>query len=602
VKFLNPKGLWLLLGIPVLIIIYLIKAQHEDRAVSSTYIWQLSSKFMKKRLPVQKLKRILAFILQLAVIVSIALLAARPAIESGDACDYILIIDASASMLKSDTDGKTRFDKAVEQASAFSSEIEKGHTVSIILAAGDASYILQNSTSQNEVKLTLKNVSCSYEECDVDKALSLAKLLCDHSENPDVIFFTDRDYECENVGIVNLANEEWNVSVSSLTYQKNGKDYSFEGSLTSYGKDATLTVGLRVDGSIVDAKIIDLEDSVAGTVEFTRTLSGGFDTAEIFIETSDSLSADNSYAVCRKNERSYSVTLVSASPLYLESCLKALGNVSVSVAATVEEAELSGKDIYIFDGIYPESYPEDGSVIQLGTEKLPDGISAGDTVPEVADLEKDPTVVSELYELLHLSGTVVSEHTPLAGNSYWEKLLYCGNDPVLCAKKNKNGTAFTVISFDLHNSNLPMQADFVTLFRNLIEYSAPSLIDDTDYTAGEAVKLSVTGDADLLYVVYPDESIKTLSTASNTASIIVEVPGIYTAVLSNGDAGEYAGFYVHLPASEITDTPGGELKLELAAEENNVTEHALEELWFWIVAALLLIILIEWGLYCYEHY
>ncbi|MBQ8912233.1 MAG: BatA domain-containing protein, partial [Clostridia bacterium] len=50
-RFLNPAGLWLLLGIPVLIIIYLIKSQHEQRAVSSTYIWKLSERFAQKRLP-----------------------------------------------------------------------------------------------------------------------------------------------------------------------------------------------------------------------------------------------------------------------------------------------------------------------------------------------------------------------------------------------------------------------------------------------------------------------------------------------------------------------------------------------------------------------
>ena len=49
-RFLNPAGLWLLLGVPILIIIYLIKAHHEERQVSSTYIWKLSEKFMKKRL------------------------------------------------------------------------------------------------------------------------------------------------------------------------------------------------------------------------------------------------------------------------------------------------------------------------------------------------------------------------------------------------------------------------------------------------------------------------------------------------------------------------------------------------------------------------
>ncbi len=51
-SFQNPAGLWLLLGIPVLIAIWLIRPQHENRRVSSSYIWRLSDRFMKRRLPI----------------------------------------------------------------------------------------------------------------------------------------------------------------------------------------------------------------------------------------------------------------------------------------------------------------------------------------------------------------------------------------------------------------------------------------------------------------------------------------------------------------------------------------------------------------------
>ena len=73
--FLNPNGLWLLLGIPVLIIIYLIKNQHEDKQVSSTYIWKLSSKFAKKRLPIQRLRNFILFLIQLLLISAAAIIA-----------------------------------------------------------------------------------------------------------------------------------------------------------------------------------------------------------------------------------------------------------------------------------------------------------------------------------------------------------------------------------------------------------------------------------------------------------------------------------------------------------------------------------------------
>ena len=50
-SFENPKGLWMLLGIPVLIFIHLVKSKHEDQPVSSTYLWKLAEKFMKQVLP-----------------------------------------------------------------------------------------------------------------------------------------------------------------------------------------------------------------------------------------------------------------------------------------------------------------------------------------------------------------------------------------------------------------------------------------------------------------------------------------------------------------------------------------------------------------------
>ena len=47
-SFLNPAGLWGLLGIPVLILIYIIKPKFQEKLVTSTFIWKLSQKYKKK--------------------------------------------------------------------------------------------------------------------------------------------------------------------------------------------------------------------------------------------------------------------------------------------------------------------------------------------------------------------------------------------------------------------------------------------------------------------------------------------------------------------------------------------------------------------------
>ena len=601
-RFLNPAGLWLLLGVPILIIIYLIKAQHEDRPVSSTYIWRLSSRFMKKRLPMQKIKKILMFAMQLAVIVSVALMAARPAFVGGDACDYIAIIDASASMQIKDDSGKSRFDYAISQVEDLANEITNGHSLSVIIASDNASYLVQGSTSLNEVKLALNNTDCSYGDCNTTEAISLAQLMCDRSDKSEVIFYTDSEYTAENVTVVNLNKNEWNISVTSLSGKADGKNTVFTGKVTSYNQETTVTVGLRIDGTVVDAQIIDCAADEETEVVFTAEGVTSYDTAEVFLETSDALAEDNSYAICRKNDKTYGVLLVSESPLYLESALNALGNCEVTVASSLEDAQLSGQDLYVFDGITPEEYPTDGSVLVFGTDNLPEGITAGETITTATALKMDNSKSSDIYTGLSFDDTVVTNFKGLTGNAYWEKLLYCDEWSVLATRKMDNGMHVSVVSFDVHDSNLPMQTDFVMFIRNLVEYSVPGLLKDTDHTAGDTVELTVMPAAEQIYVEYPDESIKSVSTANDYATVVVEEVGIYTAVMTTADGGEYVDFFVHIPDGEVTSTSGGTLEIEINTNSDIEAEQAISEIWFWIVLMMLLLILVEWGWYYHEQY
>ncbi len=602
-KFQNPAGLWLLLGIPVLIIIYLIKAQHEDYPVSSTYIWKLSSRFMKKRLPMQKIKKILTFVMQLLMIVAVSLIAARPAIVNGESCDYIAIIDASASMQIRDENGTSRFEYAIAKALELTDEITNGHTVSIILASDSASYLVQGSKSVNEVKLALSNANCTYSECDAEEAISLAQLMCDRSNNAEVIFYTDCEYaEVENISIINLNQNEWNVALESLSAKKDGKNIVFNGTLTSYNKDVSVTVGLKIDGSTVDAQIVECVSGQSTEIIFTSENVSSYDTAEIYIESEDGLKADNSYAICRKSDRTYGVLLVSESPLYLESALKALGNCEVTVVSSLAEAELTGQDLYVFDGISPEEYPTDGSVLVFGTDHLPDGLTANSTSTSAVALSMNSNLQSDIYEGLSFSGTVVTNYASLLGNAVWEFLLYCGDDAVLATQKQNSGLHFTVASFDLHDSNWPMQTDFVLFVRNIVEYSVPGMLKDTDYTAGETIALTVMPATEQLYIELPNESIKVLSTAGETCTYTANDIGIYTAVMTTVDGGEYVDFFVHLLEGEVTKNSGNVLKIQLPSDTDVSSDEAVSEMWFWIAVVMLLIVLLEWGWYYHEQY
>ena len=64
-SFLYPLGLLGLIGIPILIIIYILKNKYTEQTISSTYLWRLSEKFLKKKKPISKISGIISLILQI---------------------------------------------------------------------------------------------------------------------------------------------------------------------------------------------------------------------------------------------------------------------------------------------------------------------------------------------------------------------------------------------------------------------------------------------------------------------------------------------------------------------------------------------------------
>ena len=121
-RLLIPLGLLGLLGIVALIIIYLIKPNFQQKFISSTFIWKLSLKYRRKKLPVNMLRNILLIICQVLIITSCALILAKPVIAEEEIkynSEQIIVIDASANMRakhKEFGEDVTRFEKAVEKA------------------------------------------------------------------------------------------------------------------------------------------------------------------------------------------------------------------------------------------------------------------------------------------------------------------------------------------------------------------------------------------------------------------------------------------------------------------------------------------------------
>ena len=58
-SFANPWAFLALLAIPLLIIIYIIKNKYREDTDPSTYLWELSRKFLKRKNPISRIENLI---------------------------------------------------------------------------------------------------------------------------------------------------------------------------------------------------------------------------------------------------------------------------------------------------------------------------------------------------------------------------------------------------------------------------------------------------------------------------------------------------------------------------------------------------------------
>ena len=292
-SFQNPAGLWLLLGVPVLIVIWLIRPPYEKKVVSSTYLWQLSERFMKKHLPLHRLTRWLSFLMQLMLIVGSAFYAAQPVWNHGDRVDYLVILDSTASMQMVNAEGMTRYERAAQQIMTLADETSKGHTISILLASDVPEMILTDAASAADVRTALDSHPCGYGSGSLSQAMPLAQLFMDEHPGSRVMLYTDQTVtETEGLTLVSLNENEWNAAMTGISVQQ-GTDGKLmvSGVVVSYEQDVEISVGVKVDGVLKDAAAIACAADEPTVVSFIVNASA-YETIELYMEPKDVFTSD----------------------------------------------------------------------------------------------------------------------------------------------------------------------------------------------------------------------------------------------------------------------------------------------------------------------
>ena len=229
-RLLAPLGLLGLLSIVALIIIYIIKPNYQQKFISTTFIWKLSLKYRRKRIPTSRLRNIILIICQILILTIATLIMTWPSVvtvnTNASDNEAIIILDASASMRTFDDKNVTRFERAVNEIDRLVEETEKNNGVISLIYADDdpdSSFERVSGDGAEDLKRTLSgyiegsdDILCTYGTADIDKALELCEKVLLINPSAKIYLFTDKTYAYapEDVTVVNVNDgSEYNIAI-----------------------------------------------------------------------------------------------------------------------------------------------------------------------------------------------------------------------------------------------------------------------------------------------------------------------------------------------------------------------------------------------------
>lgn len=641
-SLLTPLGLLGLIGLIVLLIIYIIKPNYQNKVISSTFVWHLSLRYRKKKIPINKLRNIILIICQVLIISISAFIIAQPFIpeeQADTSSEKILIIDASASMLSSSA-GQSRVERAVDRAleDAKKALEEKDQKVSVILATDEPRFLVQElgvdqatlvyDALNSIVDPAAEERMFTYSEPDIDGAIKLAEEITAFTPDVEVLLYTDTTYiDKGKINVVNVSEAtDWNAAILDVRAEIVENWYVFEIDVATYGIDSDVrvfcdiigvngegngtgsnininTVARCFNGQVTTLRFANYDENAtdadpdARPDEIVQVYS--FENINVRVDESDSLALDNVYFLYGGMKPTLKVQYHSARPnnffssalMVLRDQLKEDWNMEITEVKKDAKPEIEGFDIYIFEHVVPAVLPIDGIVIIMDPDQMPAGEMKLSSywMPFAGSWKMHAEDPHPIMKNITPENIEVSLYRSVSDYGDFIPIMSCEDDPVVFIK-DEIDSKMVVMNFDIHYSNFSMILEFPIFMHNIFEYFSPTTIKDHVYEINDTVDLNARGDR--LYISGPDVN---EDVTEFPVQIKVTEPGVYSAsqVLINGEE-SVENFYVKIPANESNTSLSEDVLTNpfyYEDEENNDLDLLL-----YFAIALVALLFIEWWL------
>ncbi len=281
--------------------------------------------------------------------------------------------------------------------------------------------------------------------------------------------------------------------------------------------------------------------------------------------------------------------------------------------------KFEGYDLYIFESVEcpeGEDFPTDGAVWLFNPLTVHEDIGVTiDHDNKVMDNFKmlvSSAGYQEAYQIIsnNLKDAVVGigRYSPMIipPTSELEKVfaLEGTNAPLLVAgttnikhAENSSSVRTVVSCFDFNDTSLPiMVGEYILLLNNLLTYSIPDVLTERNYEIGTTVQFNAPTGAEKLTVKYEDITIDEVNLLYTT--VVLEKLGVYEVEVQFAD-GTTKSYMMptHIPNEESNIAIIGERVEADAIPVGTVVEAEPVDIFPYLIALLILLLVTEWGVY-----
>lgn len=611
--FLAPSFLALAaLALPI-IILYMLRLRRREVMVSSTLLWQRLTRDREANTLWQRLRRNLLLLLQLLILAALVVALARPylPVPSVAAGSVALILDASASMNAADMPGgATRFTAAQDIARALIADLASGKVMTII-AAGPTPLVLSPPTADRAaLREAVDRAQPTHAPADWEATLALAAASIAGREQASIVILSDGGLPTDlpalpaEVRYVRVGREAHNLAVSALALRPTADSPQAFAAVTNYGPhDAAAILSISADGTLLRAERLSVP---AGETAHITLSDLPPDVAVIRAALTPPLEGappdylpldDTAYAVYTPPFGGR-ILLVTEGNLFLEQVLAALPALQ-AFRAPPGNLPTEPYDLVILDGWLPDELP-DTNLLIINPPHSSALFAVGEPFNETRFLRQadDPILAFVNFGQIAIREAV---HVETSG---WARLLVEAEGGPLLLAGEVGARRAAILTFDLHASDLPLRVDFPILIANLLDWYAPAQVVDAPdaLRAADPVTIRPQATTTEVRITRPDGRRELLPVGEGVLTFTAtDQLGVYRVELLSGSAATASdAFAVNLFApAESAIAPRETITIGQAAvgEARSADETGQRELWPYLAAAALAVLLVEWWVY-----